>query len=180
MPLCLHIGSSSHIYQPPSPDSPITVAFTTDFLNAQYTLIEWIFSGVFDRFEGLRICLSEGGVGWIPHCLERCDMKYDRYAAWAGCGPSRRPSEYLADHISVCLLEDIFGSGVLEAIGLDNVLVEVDYPHADPPWPRSSGDHCRPPRPPQPRATRPRCGGEMPSDSSVSRPPICAARVGAG
>jgi predicted TIM-barrel fold metal-dependent hydrolase len=138
MPLCLHIGSSSHIYQPPSPDSPITVAFTTDFLNAQYTLIEWIFSGVFDRFKGLQICLSEGGVGWIPHCLERCDMKYDRYADWAGCGPVRRPSEYVADHIWVCLLEDIFGSGVLEVIGLDNVLVEVDYPHADSSWPRSS------------------------------------------
>ncbi len=137
MPLCLHIGSSSHIYQPPSPDSPITVAFTTDFLNAQYTLIEWIFSGVFDRFDGLRICLSEGGVGWIPHCLERCDMKWERYAAWAGCGPARRPSEYVAGHISACLLEDVFGSGVLERIGLDNVLVEVDYPHADSSWPRS-------------------------------------------
>jgi predicted TIM-barrel fold metal-dependent hydrolase len=138
MPLCLHICSSSHLYQPPSPDSPITVAFTTDFLNAQYTLIEWIFSGLFDRFAGLRICLSEGGVGWIPHCLERCDMKWDRYAAWAGCGPARRPSEYVADHISVCLLEDIFGSGVLEAIGVDNVLVEMDYPHADSSWPRST------------------------------------------
>ena len=65
-------------------------------------------------------------------------MKWERYAAWAGCGPSRRPSEYVADHISVCLLEDVFGSGVLEAIGLDNVVVEVDYPHADSSWPRSA------------------------------------------
>jgi hypothetical protein len=39
MPLCLHIGSSSHIYHPPSPDSPLTVLFTTDYMNSQYSLV---------------------------------------------------------------------------------------------------------------------------------------------
>jgi predicted TIM-barrel fold metal-dependent hydrolase len=137
MPLCLHIGSSSHIYHPPSPDSPITVLFTTDYLNAQYTLIEWLLSDNFDRFPNLRICMSEGGIGWVPHCVERCDFKWMRYAKWSSSPPKNRPSSYIADHVSVCLMEDDFGAQQIERIGVDNVLVETDFPHADSLWPDS-------------------------------------------
>lgn len=137
MPLCLHIGSSSHIYHPPSPDSPITVLFTTDYLNSQYTLIEWLLSDNFDRFPDLQICLSEGGIGWVPHCIERCDFKWQRYARWSKSPPKHLPSSYMHDHVSVCLMEDDFGSEQIERIGVSNVLVETDFPHADSLWPQS-------------------------------------------
>jgi predicted TIM-barrel fold metal-dependent hydrolase len=139
MPLCLHIGSSSHIYHPPSPDSPVTVLFTTDYLNAQYTLIEWLLSDNFDRFPGLRICMSEGGIGWVPHCVERCDFKWQRYAKWSSSPPKNLPSSYMRDHVSVCLMEDDFGAQQIERIGVDNVMVETDFPHADSRWPDSHG-----------------------------------------
>lgn len=137
IPLCMHIGSSSHIYHAPCPDSPRTVLYTTDFLNAQYTLIEWLLSTNFDRFPGLRICLSEGGIGWVPHCIERCDFKWHRYAQWSSSPPKKPPSSYVADHVSVCLMEDDFGADQIERIGVGNVLVETDYPHADSSWPDS-------------------------------------------
>ena len=137
VPLCLHIGSSSHIFHPPSPDSPLTVMYTTDYLNSQYTLIEWLMSDNFDRFPKLRVCLSEGGIGWVPHCVERCDFKWERYARWAGSPPKELPSTYLDDHVSFCLMEDEFGALQIERIGIANVLVETDFPHADSHWPAS-------------------------------------------
>jgi predicted TIM-barrel fold metal-dependent hydrolase len=137
MPLCLHIGSSSHIYHPPSPDSPVTVLFTTDYLNAQYTLIEWLLSDNFDRFPQLRLCLSEGGIGWVPHCVERCDVKWGRYAHWSGSPPQNPPSTYVRDHVWFCLMEDDFGAEQIERIGVDNIVVETDFPHADSHWPVS-------------------------------------------
>jgi predicted TIM-barrel fold metal-dependent hydrolase len=137
MPLCLHIGSSSHIYHPPSPDSPLTVLFTTDYMNAQYSLVEWLLSDNFDRFPSLRICFSEGGIGWVPHCVERCDVKWQRYARWSGSPPKNLPSSYAPDHLSFCLMEDDFGAQQIERIGVDNILVETDFPHADSHWPLS-------------------------------------------
>jgi predicted TIM-barrel fold metal-dependent hydrolase len=137
MPLCLHIGSSSHIYHPPSPDSPLTVLFTTDYLNSQYTLIEWLLSDNFDRFPSLRICLSEGGIGWVPHCVERCDFKWQRYARWSNSPPKHLPSSYVRDHVWFCLAEDDFGAQQIERIGVDNIVVETDFPHADSHWPVS-------------------------------------------
>jgi predicted TIM-barrel fold metal-dependent hydrolase len=41
------------------------------------------------------------------------------------------------DHVSVCLMEDDFGSEQIERIGVSNVLVETDFPHADSLWPQS-------------------------------------------
>ena len=45
------------------------------------------------------------------------------------------PSELFSEHIFACLLDEPFGSSVLQDIPLDNVMVEVDYPHADSTWP---------------------------------------------
>jgi predicted TIM-barrel fold metal-dependent hydrolase len=137
MPLCLHIGSSSHIFHPPSPDSPVTVLYTTDYMNSQYTLIEWLLSDNFDRFPNLRLCLSEGGIGWVPHCVERCDFKWERYARWSNSPPKNMPSTYVRDHLSFCLMEDDFGAQQIDRIGIDNILVETDFPHADSHWPVS-------------------------------------------
>ena len=42
-----------------------------------------------------------------------------------------------AEHVFACLLDEPFGSTVLDKIPLGNVMVEVDYPHADTSWPAS-------------------------------------------
>jgi hypothetical protein len=34
--------------------------------NQAGTLLDWLFSGKFAQFPGLKIALSEGSIGWIP------------------------------------------------------------------------------------------------------------------
>jgi predicted TIM-barrel fold metal-dependent hydrolase len=41
------------------------------------------------------------------------------------------------DHIFGCFLRDQTGIRVLDMIGVDNVMAESDYPHADTTWPNS-------------------------------------------
>ena len=77
-----------------------------------------------------------GGIGWIPAIIERCDRSWRKYGSltpWPTC--PELPSSYVADRVFGCFIEDQFGIDNLEAIGTANVMVEVDYPHADGSWP---------------------------------------------
>ena len=161
MPLCIHFGSSSSIPKT-SPDAPLLVTGTLAPTNLMGALVDWIFSGKLidgDRspYPNLKICLSEGGIGWIPYILERCDMQVEirPYLAdgdWAvdaatGAkatitrGRGRRfgvpPSEVFRRHIYGCFIDDKFGARQIEQIGVDNVMLETDYPHGDSSFPSS-------------------------------------------
>lgn len=158
MPLCTHLGSSSQLPQP-SPDSPmISTIAMTPIVSIAATCIEWLFSGNFTRFPGLKLCLSEGGIGWIPYTLERCDYVVERQGYWAGKGDfsgdlltggasvtegssgidlSVRPSEVFREHVFGCFIDEVHGPNSISEIGVDNVMIETDYPHTDSSWPRS-------------------------------------------
>ena len=47
------------------------------------------------------------------------------------------PSQLFRDHIYGCFIEDPFGVRSLDQIGVDNVMIETDYPHTDSTWPNS-------------------------------------------
>ncbi len=156
LPLCTHLGSSSKMPRT-SPDMPLVATIALQPLNIQATCIDWLFSGVLQRHPKLKICLSEGGIGWIPYVLERCDYVVERQRHWAGRGElrgelgssdavfvedggldlDRMPSELFRQHLYGCFIDDIHGASAVEVIGADNVMIETDYPHSDSTWPRS-------------------------------------------
>jgi hypothetical protein len=79
----MHVGSSSNLIRT-SEDMP-TLAFMaySAAANQAGTLMDWLFSGVFVRFPGLKIALSEGSIGWIPYFLERAEQVIDKQRFWA-------------------------------------------------------------------------------------------------
>jgi predicted TIM-barrel fold metal-dependent hydrolase len=161
MPLCIHFGSSSSMPKT-SPDAPLLVTGTLAPTNLISAMVDWIFSGKLidgdvSPYPDLKICLSEGGIGWIPYILERCDLQvrvrpYLARGDWqvdAATGAKaaitnsggRRfgvpPSEVFRRHIYGCFIEDDFGAENIERIGVDNVMLETDYPHGDSSYPHS-------------------------------------------
>jgi predicted TIM-barrel fold metal-dependent hydrolase len=159
MPLCTHIGSSSRFPQS-APDAPPFVSFTVGPLsNAASCLGDWIFSGNLQRFPGLKVALSEGSIGWVPYLLERMDQVFEKQRHWASGGEFERdpwtgtlvrksdvgrgdvdvvaPREIFRDHIYGCFFDDTHGLRSLDEIGVDNVMIETDYPHSDSTWPNS-------------------------------------------
>jgi len=156
--ICMHIGSSSRRYTM-SDESPmlVTMSWAPPLMIAG-AMIEWIFSPVVRRFPGIKVALAEGGIGWMPFFLDRCAQVVEKHRYWIGRGDVRHDSlsghvEVLEEtgvdlegfsvmdtfrrHIFGCFIDDAHGIRNLDAIGVDNVMIETDYPHSDSTWP-----HC--------------------------------------
>ncbi|MGI8492374.1 MAG: amidohydrolase family protein [Acidimicrobiales bacterium] len=136
--VCLHTGSSG--WAPiPSPDPPFELFPTLFPASSLVAATDWLWSGVCVRFPGLRIAMSEGGIGWVVMLADRADYVLDHSASgsesnsWKG---DLRPSEVLARNFWFCTIDDP-GSvdGVIAKMGPDHVMVESDFPHADSTWP---------------------------------------------
>jgi predicted TIM-barrel fold metal-dependent hydrolase len=107
-------------------------------MNSTMALADLLFSPVFQRFTDLKIALSEGGIGWVPYLLERADYVYHHHHKWTGTDlGGRLPSQIFRDHVMTCFIDDAFGVANREAIGIDNITWECDYPHSDSTWPTS-------------------------------------------
>jgi predicted TIM-barrel fold metal-dependent hydrolase len=96
--------------------------------------IEWLFSGVATRFPALKIVLAEGGIGWVPMLLDRLDYT-ETHSGRPNWTDRRPPGEVLLENFSFCMLDDPSTLPLIHRIGVDNVMVEVDYPHSDATWP---------------------------------------------
>ena len=130
-------GIKRRLFAPyPSPGSPIEAWITGMPISIANSAADWITLEAFDRYPNLKMALSEGGIGWVPYLLERADFTNRHHSAWTRKSyGNRTPSELFRDHIITCFIEDDFGLANRHYIGVDNICVEVDYPHSDCTWP---------------------------------------------
>ena len=135
--VCLHTGASS--WAPlPSPDPPFELLPTLFPVNALVAAGEWLWSGVPLRFPELRIALSEGGIGWVPMLLDRVDyvLHHSASGTESTAWPSDLlPSDVLRRNFWFCTIDDPSVIALRQRIGVDHIMVESDYPHADSTWP---------------------------------------------
>ena len=135
--VCMHIGSSSRM-PATSPDAPFIVSSTLTFQNAMGSMLDFIFSGTLERFPTLKIAYSEGQVGWMPYVLERADKLWaERSDNSFGTSLPRRPSDYIPGRVYGCIFDDETGLRNRDAIGIEQICFETDYPHADSTFPHS-------------------------------------------
>jgi uncharacterized protein len=98
------------------------------FFNNGKVVSNLIFSGLLDRFPGLKFVSVESGVGWIPFLMEALDYQLVEIAE--GRKFDLKPSEYFRRNFYACFWfeqEDI--ASTLRKVGIDNVLFETDFPH---------------------------------------------------
>jgi predicted TIM-barrel fold metal-dependent hydrolase len=132
--ISLHVGSSG-MYDMPE-DAPRLELGATMF--GQLSLAacsEWLWSGYPGRYPDLKIAMSEGGIGWVAMLLDRLDNIVDR-SGYGRTYPSElRPSEVLKRNFWFCTLDDPSTIDTRHRIGVENIMVETDYPHGDGTWP---------------------------------------------
>jgi predicted TIM-barrel fold metal-dependent hydrolase len=135
--VCLHTGASA--WAPlPSPGPPFELLPTLFPVNALIAAAEWLWSGVALRIPELAVALSEGGIGWVPMLLDRADYVLAHSAsgtesgAWSG---DLLPSEVLRRNFWFCTIDDPSLMALRHVIGVDHIMLESDYPHADSTWP---------------------------------------------
>jgi len=110
--------------------------------NGSVAAVQWILSGLFDRFPTLRIFFAENQIGWIPFFLQAADVRYDRHHRWAerllGLEPLRRPpSEYIREHFYWGFQFDRVGVELRHKINVDRLMWGSDFPHQESDWPES-------------------------------------------
>jgi predicted TIM-barrel fold metal-dependent hydrolase len=130
--ISLHVGSAgTHDLPPGSPASQLAATLFGQL--SMTACAEWLWSEYPRRYPTLKIALSEGGIGWVAMLLDRLDYIVDN--SNYGAGWDERPSTVLQRNFWFCTLEDHSTIDTRDRIGVDHIMVEVDYPHGDSTWP---------------------------------------------
>jgi predicted TIM-barrel fold metal-dependent hydrolase len=128
----LHVGSSGMADKPD--DAPGLQLGATLFGQLSLTACaEWLWSEYPHKHPTLKIAMSEGGIGWVAMLLDRLDNIIDR--SGYGMGWDERPADVLQRNFSFCTIDDPSTIETRHRIGIENVMVETDYPHGDGTWP---------------------------------------------
>lgn len=133
--ICLHVGSSSSAPMTSS-DAPSDTVGVLFFGWAMFAGVDWLYSKIPVRFPKIRICLSEGGMGWVAGLLDRLDhvARYQQvYGTWEGI--ELTPRETMQRNFWFCAIDDPTGLQQRHQVGVEHVLLESDYPHQDGTWP---------------------------------------------
>jgi predicted TIM-barrel fold metal-dependent hydrolase len=149
IPISLHFGSGSFMPgfsfsamkpiagQMAALDAPMAVPTVLFSSNLMWSTVDLLFSRTLLRFPKLQFSLAEGGIGWIPYILERSDYTWERHRWYQDIDMDARPSDLFKQHFWGCFIEDEHGLANREAIGIDRIMIEVDFPHSDSNWPNS-------------------------------------------
>ena len=150
-PIAVHIGSFLK-RQPPGGDSGRRETFWSGSLaflsRAAWTkaggqtldvACDLLFSGIFQRFPGLRLVLVEANIGWIPTLLEQSDDMFRRYRWWTGAHQemSQLPSQIFHRNFYATFMVDRAGIELRHRLNLDHIMWSTDYPHSGTDWPNS-------------------------------------------
>jgi predicted TIM-barrel fold metal-dependent hydrolase len=132
----LHVGSAGET-PTTSDEAPMGVIGALFAASAFTYAVDWLYSGIPWRYPNIKICMSEGGIGWVAGVIDRVDHLNARGAI--DDGPTsdleRASSEIFRRNFWFCALDDPSGFLTRDVIGVDNILVESDYPHSDSTWP---------------------------------------------
>ncbi|MGH0036590.1 MAG: amidohydrolase family protein [Myxococcota bacterium] len=144
-------GAPIHDYfgpMPPSDDSidlpgavGIYISEVAWWTARPFTFMIW--GGVFERFPGLKVVMTEGTSVWVPEYKALLDFRYEvtHYSAKLGdyrSHMSRKPSEYFDRNIYLgasCMPRR--EAELRYEIGVDNIMWGSDYPHPEGTWPHT-------------------------------------------
>ena len=128
----LHVGSAGGVPAPPGGPN-LQLGATLFGQQSLHACAEWLWSAHPLDHPSLKIAMSEGGIGWVPMLLDRLDNIIDR--SGYGLGWKVRPADVLQRNFWFCTLDDPSTIDARHRIGVENIMVETDYPHGDGTWP---------------------------------------------
>ncbi|SEP10558.1 amidohydrolase family protein [Trujillonella endophytica] len=137
--ISLHAGASGFVLQG-SPGNGLNTQVSMFPGGAFCAAVDWTWAGIPALYPDLKIALSEGGIGWVPMAIDRLDYVTE-HSAGSAAGEAWEfdisPSEALRRNFYFCMLDDPSTLDQRHLIGIDHIMFETDYPHADSTWPHS-------------------------------------------
>jgi predicted TIM-barrel fold metal-dependent hydrolase len=149
IPISLHFGSGGYVpgfsfsgtefkaTEVQAQTVPFAVAIAIFASNSWWTTVDLLFSGKLQQFPSLKFSLAEGGIGWVPYMLERTDFTWERHRYYQPIDIDTRPSDLFRKHFWTCFIDDKHGLKNRDAVGIDHITMESDFPHSDSNWPNT-------------------------------------------
>ena len=100
---------------------------------ARSACTEWLWSGLPGEHPHPQDGDGRGRHRLGGHALDRLDNIVDR--SGYGLGWDERPADVLRRNFWFCTIDDPSTIDTRDRIGVENIMVEVDYPHGDSTWP---------------------------------------------
>ena len=141
MPLSLHTATKRESFLPDGSDGSVKGA--TERANKVFwpsmSLCDMIFSGVFERYPGLKVAIVEFEIAWAAHLLSTMDYTYmERHEeAIYRFKEGGLPSDFFHNNVYISFQEDHIGIRLRDVIGVDKLMWGSDYPHAESTFPKS-------------------------------------------
>ena len=149
MPVNFHIGSSKgnldYYGKAPwpsfGPERRLAVGSANLFMGNARVVGNMIYSGVPERFPGVKFVSVESGVGWLPFFLEVLDHQMAETAPNELAELSMLPSDYFRRQFYGCFwFERSTVRPTLEYVGAQSLMFETDFPHPTCLYPRDDHD----------------------------------------
>ena len=141
MPLSLHTATRS---EGPSRGSGATsVRVASGRANKVFypatSMCDMIFSGVFERYPGLKVSIVEFELSWAPYLLTSMDYTYVERQEEASYRFKNdlKPTDFFHNNIYLSFQEDDVGIRLRDVIGVDRMMWGSDYPHSESTFPKS-------------------------------------------
>jgi predicted TIM-barrel fold metal-dependent hydrolase len=134
--ICLHVGSSSTLPEA-GEGAPADTQAVLFFSSATVYTVDWLFSGIPTNHPDLKIVMSEGGTGWVAGLIDRLRHVSHYQQLFGNWNHRLTPAEVLQRNFYFCAIDDPASFKQVDEIGVDNLLLETDYPHLDSSWPDS-------------------------------------------
>ncbi|HEV2309098.1 MAG TPA: amidohydrolase family protein [Acidimicrobiia bacterium] len=144
LPVAVHIGSflRGQSAKPPPMDTLAFMGVAGASKAGSHTIpvvCDLIFSGIFERFAGLKLLLVEANIGWIPTLLEQVDDMFLRYRWFTNGVEQMRtmPSRIFHRNFWATFMIDTVGIELRHRMNLEHLLWSTDYPHTGSDWPNN-------------------------------------------
>ncbi len=146
IPVSHHAGGTGVPKLPKEPASVVMFAMEAGFW-ANRALWHLTMSGVFERFPGLTLLLTDQGTSWVPGALEQMDqlhagMRRNGRIGELGIDDSvvlpRKPSEYFQRNVFIgAAFPSPIDTRAMMRLGIDRIMWGSDYPHMEATSPHS-------------------------------------------
>lgn len=140
IPVTHHGGGTGVPRMPKAPASVVMYVMEAGFW-ANRALWHLTMSGVFERFPGLTLVLTEQGTSWVPEILARmdalnADMRRHGRIGELGIDPAvilpHRPSDYFRRNVMIgAAFPSPSDAAAMRELGIDRIMWGSDYPHVE-------------------------------------------------
>ena len=141
VPVCWHSGGDLNVLLEiyPGFGPAMTKAFDSIRrpISSAQVLVNFLLSGIGERFPGLKVVFTATGIDWVPSQLELCDHQAEN-AMLEKEGMTIQPSEIFHRQCYVTTWFDRAGMRIRSDVGLGNILWQSEFPLETSTWPRSA------------------------------------------